>query len=95
MKSDASQRLAEIERKQKAIRDKLDRLDQAFLFERTIDIDTYDRHRDKLREELTLAQMDRIIVLSQGRIVEQGTFQELLQQNGAFAAMARRQGITP
>jgi hypothetical protein len=34
-------------------------LDQAFLFERTIDIDTYDRHRDKLREELTLAQVDR------------------------------------
>src|SRR5262249_10228068 len=25
----------------------------------TIDIDTYDRQRDKLREELTLAQMDR------------------------------------
>jgi hypothetical protein len=23
----------------------------------TIDIDTYDRHRDKLREELTIAQM--------------------------------------
>ena len=34
-------------------------MDQAFPFERTIDIDTYDRHRDKLREELTLAQMDR------------------------------------
>lgn len=59
MKSDAAQGIAEIERKQKAIREKLDRLDQAFLFERTIDIDTYDRHRDKLREELTLAQMDR------------------------------------
>jgi hypothetical protein len=29
------------------------------LYERTIDIDTYDRHRDKLRAELTLAQMDR------------------------------------
>ena len=25
----------------------------------TIDIDTYDRHRHKLREELTIAQMDR------------------------------------
>jgi hypothetical protein len=34
-------------------------LDQAFLFERTIDIDTYDRHRDELREELTLVQMER------------------------------------
>jgi hypothetical protein len=33
-------------------------LDDAFLYERSIDIDTYDRHRDKLREELTLAQMD-------------------------------------
>ena len=59
MKTDAAQRVAEIERKQKAIREKLDRLDQAFLFERTIDIDTYDHHRDKLREELTLAQRDR------------------------------------
>jgi site-specific DNA recombinase len=59
MQGDAKQRIADIERKQKAIREKLDRLDQAFLFERSIDIDTYDRHRDKLREELTLAQMDR------------------------------------
>jgi hypothetical protein len=59
MKNDAAQRIAEIERKQKSIREKLDRLDQAFLFERTIDIDTYDRHRDRLREELMLAQMDR------------------------------------
>ena len=59
MQGDARKRVAEIERKQKAIREKLDRLDQAFLFERSIDIDTYDRHRDKLREELTLAQMDR------------------------------------
>jgi hypothetical protein len=59
MQSDASQRIAEIERRRKAIREKLDRLDAAFLYECTIDIDTYDRHRDKLREELTLAQMDR------------------------------------
>jgi len=44
LKTDAVQRIAEIERRQKAIREKLDRLDQAFLFERTIDIDTYDRH---------------------------------------------------
>jgi site-specific DNA recombinase len=59
MQGDAKQRVAEIERRQKAVREKLDRLDQAFLFERSIDIDTYDRHRDKLREELTLIQMDR------------------------------------
>jgi hypothetical protein len=57
--SDAQQRIAEIERKQKTIRERLDRLDEAFLYERSIDIDTYDRHRDKLREELTIAQMDR------------------------------------
>ena len=43
----------------RGIREKLDGLDGAFLYERTIDIDTYDRHRDKLREELTLVQMDR------------------------------------
>jgi hypothetical protein len=59
MQADAKQRIAEIERRQKAIREKLDRLDQAFLFEQSIDIDTYDHHRDKLREELTLAQMNR------------------------------------
>ncbi|HEX3703796.1 MAG TPA: hypothetical protein VHU82_10715, partial [Vicinamibacterales bacterium] len=53
------QRIVEVERKQKSIRQKLDRLDDAFLYERSIDIDTYDRHRDKLSEELTLAQMDR------------------------------------
>lgn len=36
-----------------------DRLDETFLYEHSIDIDTYDRHRDKLREELTIALMDR------------------------------------
>lgn len=41
----------------------------------------------------TLANMDRIIVLSQGRIVEQGTFDELLRTKGVFATMAARQGI--
>jgi subfamily B ATP-binding cassette protein MsbA len=41
----------------------------------------------------TLAAMDRILVLSQGRIVEQGGFDELLRARGLFAAMAKRQGI--
>jgi subfamily B ATP-binding cassette protein MsbA len=41
----------------------------------------------------TLALMDEIIVLSQGRIVERGTFQSLLRGKGPFAAMARTQGI--
>ena len=42
-----------------AIQKKLERLDEAFLFERSIDIETYDRHAEKLREELTLARIDR------------------------------------
>ncbi|MBI1842555.1 MAG: ABC transporter ATP-binding protein [Verrucomicrobia bacterium] len=41
----------------------------------------------------TLANMDRIIVLRQGRIVEDGGFKELLKRGGLFAAMARGQGI--
>ncbi|HEY0549545.1 MAG TPA: ABC transporter ATP-binding protein [Verrucomicrobiae bacterium] len=43
----------------------------------------------------TLANMDEIIVLSQGQIVEQGKFNELLRAEGTFAAMAARQGIFP
>lgn len=41
----------------------------------------------------TLSNMDRIIVLKQGEIVETGTFDELLAQGGLFATKARRQGI--
>ena len=51
--------LANAERVAKAIHEKLDRLDEAFLFERSIDIETYDRHAEKLREGLTLARIDR------------------------------------
>ena len=51
--------IATVARAPKAIQDKLDRLDEAFLFDRSIDIDTYDRHAEKLREELTLARIDR------------------------------------
>jgi ABC-type multidrug transport system fused ATPase/permease subunit len=42
----------------------------------------------------TLASLDRIIVLAEGRIVEQGGFNELVQTGGLFAEMARRQGIS-
>jgi len=38
---------------------KLDRLDEAFLYAQTIDLTSYGRQRDRLREELTLAQIDR------------------------------------
>jgi hypothetical protein len=58
MRFDGQRRIAEIERKQKTIRKRLDRLDEAFLYDRSIDIDTYDRQHDRLREELTLAQME-------------------------------------
>ncbi len=51
--------LANAERAANAIQDKLNRLDEAFLFERSIDIETYDRHAEKLREELTLARIER------------------------------------
>ena len=51
--------IATAERAAKAIQEKLDRLDEAFLFEPSIDIETYDRHAEKLREELTLARIDR------------------------------------
>jgi hypothetical protein len=51
--------IAGAERAATAIQDKLDRLDEAFLFKRSIDIETYDRHAEKLRQELTLARIDR------------------------------------
>ncbi len=41
----------------------------------------------------TLANMDEIIVLSHGQIVEQGRFEDLLRAKGIFATMAARQGI--
>jgi site-specific DNA recombinase len=58
-KAAVREELASAERAAKAIQDKLDRLDEAFLFERSIDIETYDRHAEKPREELTLARIDR------------------------------------
>ena len=39
----------------------------------------------------TIAQMDRLVVLDQGRIVEQGSHRDLLAQNGHYAALWRRQ----
>ncbi len=58
-KAAVREELDKAERAAKAIQERLDRLDEAFLFERSMDIDTYDRHAEKLREELTLARMDR------------------------------------
>jgi ATP-binding cassette subfamily B multidrug efflux pump len=39
----------------------------------------------------TIAQMDRLVVLDQGRIVEQGTHDSLLRDDGHYAALWRRQ----
>jgi ATP-binding cassette subfamily B multidrug efflux pump len=39
----------------------------------------------------TIARMDRLIVLDRGRIVEQGTHDALLDHNGHYAVLWRRQ----
>ena len=39
----------------------------------------------------TIARMDRLVVLDRGRIIEQGTHDALLRQNGHYAALWRRQ----
>jgi len=39
----------------------------------------------------TIAQMDRLVVLDRGRIVEQGSHDELLRRNGHYASLWRRQ----
>ena len=39
----------------------------------------------------TIINADRIVVIEKGRIVESGTYKELLEQGGVFAELARRQ----
>ena len=58
-KSDVKEKAEAVERRIKTIRQRIDRLDNAFLYEQSIDIDTYDRHKERLNEELTLTRMDR------------------------------------
>ncbi|WPL16486.1 RTX-I toxin determinant B [Thiorhodovibrio winogradskyi] len=41
----------------------------------------------------TIERVDRIFVMQQGRIVESGTFHELMNLNGEFAELARRQMV--
>ena len=42
----------------------------------------------------TLANMDQIVVLEAGRVVERGSYEQLLSQDGLFARMAAQQGIS-
>jgi hypothetical protein len=51
-------RSASWSRSVRAIQQKLDRIDEAFLYSELIEVTSYGRQRDKLREELTLAQID-------------------------------------
>ena len=39
----------------------------------------------------TIARMDRLVVLDHGRIVEQGSHDDLLRQGGHYAALWKRQ----
>ena len=41
----------------------------------------------------TIRQCDRIIMLSGGHIIEDGTYEELMELNGEFADMVRRQQV--
>ncbi len=41
----------------------------------------------------TIRQCDRIIVLDQGKIIEDGTYEELIAQNGFFAELVARQQL--
>jgi hypothetical protein len=58
-RAEAKDRTTEQQRRVSAIQQKLDKLDEAFLYAEAIDVTTYGRQRDKLREELTLAKIDR------------------------------------
>src|SRR5688572_27553094 len=57
-RAEANDLTAEQQRRVSAIQQKLDKLDEAFLYSEAIDVTTYGRQRDKLREELTLAKIE-------------------------------------
>ena len=41
----------------------------------------------------TIMQCDRIVVLDHGHIVEDGTYDDLLKENGFFADLVKRQRV--
>ena len=58
-KASVKEEVASADHRTKAIQQKLDRLDDAFIYKESIDLGTYERQRDRLREELTLVEIDR------------------------------------
>ncbi len=57
-RAEANDRTVAQQRRVSAIQQKMDKLDEAFLYSEAIDVTTYGRQRDKLREELTFARID-------------------------------------
>jgi ABC-type multidrug transport system fused ATPase/permease subunit len=60
-------------------------------------IDQLSKHRTVLcvaHRLSTLRSMDRIIVLSKGAIIEEGSYDELMAAAGMFSNLAKAQGIT-
>jgi hypothetical protein len=56
--ADADRLRANLEASARDLRRRADRVDDAFLHEQTIDRASYERQRDKLREQLALAEME-------------------------------------
>ena len=57
-KADAIQQRKALERRGRELQRRLDRLEETFIYKSSIDQVTYDRQRDKLREEMALAELD-------------------------------------
>jgi hypothetical protein len=55
---DAIQHRKTVARRGAELQRRLDRLEETLIYQRTIDQATYDRQRDKLREEMALAKID-------------------------------------
>ena len=49
-------------------------------------------HRD-CAQAFIIRHCDRIIMLEDGKIIEDGTYDELMKKNGQFAAMVERQQL--
>ena len=50
-------------------------------------------NRELVRRQATVKDADRIYVLSEGRVVEQGTHAQLIASEGEYAAMVQMQSL--